>query len=195
MKNLLIAAKHLNHIFETDDFFNQSTILMLNELNGSTHGGIILNIKESPYLTDAMPSIIQSFEAMHLPNIEMILPNIRLGGPTSGPAVCIHKIADLGKGREVSSGVYWSYKTEHIRQIVLMPNSEYRLYMGVTSWEDKEQLNKELKLGAWQQCKVTEKIIFENGNREELWLQTRKESDFQFWKKTGIKKSQNYLLN
>lgn len=188
MKNLLIAAKHLNSIFDNDAFFNQSIVLMLGETTG-----LILNIKESPYLTDAMPSIIESFQSMHIPNIESILPNIRLGGPTSGPVICLHKIPDLGK--EVLPGVYWTYKIEHIRQILVLPNNEYRLYVGSTTWENEDQLKKELYLGAWQQCECVEPLLFESSDKEKVWEKAKKEHDFQFWKKVGIKKPQNYKFN
>ena len=121
------------------------------------------------------------------------MPKIRLGGPVSGPVICIHKISTLGK--EIFPGVYWTYNLENIKKII-SNSDDYRLYVGLTDWLSKEQLENELSLSVWSECECSEELIFDEKNREDAWKEARKLIDIEFWKKLGIKKGhEKYLWN
>ena len=183
MKNLLIATKKLK-----DEFFEFSVVLRLTETNG-----VILNIADSHYLKGATPSIVAALHNLGIHNTDKILTKIRLGGPVSGPMICIHKIPELGQ--ELMPGVYWTYNIEKVKQILILPDADYRLYFGTSVW-GADQLKNEIKIGAWVSANAsTDKLIFNSGDRKDIWEEARKTLGNEFLDCLGIKHTANYEWN
>lgn len=179
---ILVSSKNIK-----DDFFEHSVILLLEE-----YGGVILNIKQHNYLTKALNTIVIALKGMNLASsVEYMLEKIRLGGPATGPMICIHKIPNLGK--EIIPGLYWTHSLEQVTQVLLMPQVDCRLYFGMCLWSEG-QLENEIKSGIWNVAPCKTEYVFNDGDRQNVWESINKDRIFKFYEKIGIKK-QNYQWN
>ena len=200
--NILIASKKLK-----DSFFENSVVLTISsksepELPSGGVFGVIINTSESPYLTPkCIKSIMDAFKKLGVNEPEIHKDKIRLGGPVSGPIVCLHNIPYLGK--EIAPNIYWTIDITEITQIVVIPNAEFRLYLGISSWDD-QQLENEIQSGAWHTLSFNETfagnicdetLIFNQDHKSEIWEKAIKIFSNNFYAQIGVKILGDYRLN
>ncbi len=151
--HFLVASPHL-----ADGNFYRSVVLMVKHDEEGAFG-LILNRPTGNTIREIWQMISEQ-------DLDCDRP-LYLGGPVSGPLVCLHRIKSCGEA-QVLPGVYFSAHKDQLLQIVAQTKKPFRLFTGYAGW-DGGQLEAELAAGGWLHTRADKKLVFYDD--EDLWEQ------------------------
>jgi putative transcriptional regulator len=149
----LVASPHLS-----DPNFYKSVVLMIKHDDDGAFG-LILNRPTTNTVGEIWRAVIEQ-------DLECEQP-IYLGGPVSGPLVCLHRMKSCAEA-EVLRGVYFSAHKVQLLKVVSQTAKPFRLFSGYAGWAGG-QLEGELHVGGWLSSRATKDLIFQDS--ETLWDQ------------------------
>jgi len=168
--HLLIASRKL-----LDPNFNRTVVLLIQHSDEGALG-VVVNRPTSKTVEDLWREVgdspCRSPEAVHL------------GGPVSGPIMCIHTDPGLGEA-EIVPGVFFAATKENLDQLVSQQEHPFKIFVGHAGW-GAGQLESELAEGAWLTAAADSEYVFYDG--EDLWQQvTRRKEELTLPKMLHIK--------
>lgn len=153
---LLVASPHLR-----DDNFFRSVVLVLHHDEEGAFG-LILNRATDISIEDIADQIQDLAYRSDQPIME--------GGPVSGPLMALHaesRVCD----NFVVPGLFFSTGQDELQSLLMMPDSDFRLYNGYSGWGGG-QLEHELRDGGWLKCPATAQDVL-TAPSADLWNQIR----------------------
>jgi len=90
---------------------------------------------------------------------------VHLGGPVPGPLMALHANPELSE-KEVVPGVFFAAQKQHLDQLVLNDESDYKVFVGHAGW-GAAQLENEMSQGAWKLFPATAAEVFSTDDA--LW--------------------------
>ena len=150
---LLVASPHL-----ADGNFYRSVVLMVKHDEEGAFG-LILNRPTGNTVRDLWRMIAEQ-------ELECDQP-LYLGGPVSGPLVCLHRVKSCAEA-EVLPGVFFAAHKDQLLKVVSQTGKPFRLFTGYAGWAGG-QLEGELEAGGWLAVEGSKNLVFYE--REDLWEQ------------------------
>jgi putative transcriptional regulator len=150
---LLVASPQLG-----DGNFYRSVVLLVKHDDEGAFG-LILNRPTGNTVADIWRMISEQA-------IECDRP-LYLGGPVSGPLVCLHRVKSCAEA-EVLPGVFFAAHKEQLLKIVSQAHRQFRLFTGYAGWAGG-QLEGELEAGGWLAVQADEELVFYD--QDDLWEQ------------------------
>ncbi len=92
---------------------------------------------------------------------------VHFGGPLSGPVVAVHGTRALAEA-EAGQGVFMAAQREHLEQLVINGEDDFRLIIGHSAWTTA-QLSEEFSAGYWHVLPATQETTLPV--RVDLWPQ------------------------
>jgi putative transcriptional regulator len=148
---LLIASPHLND----GNFFRSVVLMVKHDDDGAL--GLILNQATSKTVRELWQMVADE-------DVDCDQP-LYLGGPVSGPLVCLHQRKSCAEA-EIIAGVYFAAHKDMLRKIVTQPSKQFRLYTGYSGW-GAGQLEEEMRAGGWLTLPASYDLVF--SSPDELW--------------------------
>jgi putative transcriptional regulator len=149
----LVASPHL-----PDGNFFRSVVLMIKHDDEGAFG-LILNRPTSNTVREIWRMVAEQ-------ELECDRP-IYLGGPVSGPLVCLHRVKSCAEA-EVMPGVYFAAHKDRLLKVVSQTSKPFRLFTGYAGWA-AGQLEGEMQVGGWLTLQATKDLIFYEP--DDLWEQ------------------------
>ena len=143
-RHFLVASPKLQ-----DPNFAKTVVLLL-EHNEQGAFGVVLNRRIDKTIKDLWAEV-------HEPPCQS-QQCLNLGGPVAGPLLAIHTHVPLG-GVEVLPGVYFCHDKTQLEDIVQQQQHAFKLFVGHSGWGG-EQLENEIRQGAWLTTPATAEYIF-----------------------------------
>lgn len=154
-----LAGKLLVAIPELHDpnFFQSVVLLFQHDVEGAS--GVILNRPSDVTVGQVWEEVA---------SVECVCDEfVHIGGPVEGPLIGLHTCPELSDS-EVIPGLYVSMGKEHLDQLVVQGEHEFRIFSGYSGW-GPGQLSSELEHGGWLTMDGQPNHVFESPDR--LWKQ------------------------
>jgi putative transcriptional regulator len=141
---LLVASPHLQ-----DPNFLRTVILLVQHSDQGAFG-LVLN-------RPINKSVKELWAEVHEPSCQCT-KHLNMGGPVTGPLMALHTQKGLSEV-EVLPGLFFSAEKGHLEQLVQRDPKQFKLFVGHSGW-GSDQLENELKQGAWLTAPATVEYIF-----------------------------------
>lgn len=144
---LLIASPQLGD----PNFLRSIVLIVQHDENGAL--GLILNRELEICIKDACEDVFDEYRNAKLP--------VSQGGPCNGPLMVLHDEESVAE-MTVLPNVYFTTEKTKIEWLLKKHDGRMRFFAGYSGW-GKQQLESEIKQGAWLLAPAHEVFVFNDG--------------------------------